>query len=58
MNNHDHIIFSAVSSRSHCRHCGGHYKFNLPLPVREVSRRIDAFMLLHEDCKKKNEVEL
>ncbi len=49
--NTEHIIFRAVSSDACCRHCGDCYRFKLPIPVLELARLIDAFTLLHADCK-------
>ncbi len=46
----DHIIFCSPSNEGHCRHCGDHYKFQLPMSIKNLVQLIDAFMTLHADC--------
>ncbi len=35
-----------------CLHCGGDYELKLPLSVKEMAKKIDAFNILHSDCEK------
>ena len=46
-----HIIFLMESHDAHCQHCGDRYIFKFPLPITDMVRRIEAFVLLHADCK-------
>ncbi len=34
-----------------CRHCGDGYKFKVPMSIEDMAVRIEAFVLLHADCK-------
>lgn len=35
-----------------CSNCGGEHNLPYPLPVKELTDKIDAFNLLHKDCPK------
>jgi hypothetical protein len=35
-----------------CLNCGGEFNLILPMPVTEMTKKIDAFNLLHKDCVK------
>ncbi|MFI3197915.1 MAG: hypothetical protein QX196_06290 [Methylococcaceae bacterium] len=45
-----HVIFCLPSGESDCLHCGDRYKFKLPMPLPDMVKCIDAFVLLHADC--------
>jgi len=34
-----------------CTHCGGKFDLVYPIPVEGLTKKIDAFNLLHADCK-------
>jgi len=35
-----------------CLNCGGEYRLNYPLPINEMTAKVDAFNVLHADCEK------
>jgi hypothetical protein len=35
-----------------CLNCGGQHPLNMPIPIGEMSKKIDAFNTLHKDCLK------
>lgn len=35
-----------------CLNCGGEHELKYPIPVTEMTKKIDAFNLLHNDCEK------
>ncbi len=40
------------NSNIFCLNCGSEYKIKYPLPINEMTLKIDAFNLLHNDCEK------
>jgi hypothetical protein len=35
-----------------CFNCGGKHPIQMPIPIDEMTKKIDAFNVLHADCKK------
>ena len=35
-----------------CLNCGGNHPLNMPVAINEMTKKIDAFNVLHKDCKK------
>lgn len=46
----EHIGFR--NEKLFCHNCGGQFIMHLPIPVKETTKKIDAFTELHKDCKK------
>ena len=51
----DHILLCGPSNFALCQCCGSRYHFKFPLPIPDMVKRIDAFVLLHADCKAPDE---
>lgn len=35
-----------------CLNCGGQHPLVMPIPIKEMTNKIDAFNVLHKDCQK------
>lgn len=35
-----------------CLNCGGQHPLGMPIPIKEMTNKIDAFNVLHKDCVK------
>lgn len=35
-----------------CLNCGGQHPLTMPIPIKEMTNKIDAFNVLHKDCQK------
>lgn len=38
-----------------CDHCGSTYDLEFPITVDEFTKKINAFIMLHKDCKSKEQ---
>jgi len=48
-----HVVYDTINEIFVCKHCEDTCKIELPIEVCLFTKRINAFIKLHEDCKPK-----